>query len=326
VRLDPTWRLVTTTRHTGEGFSYEEADRCRLSVARIDATPYVADYVRTAMDSIGQRFDAWVAREADFRARAAALWARAQQPFDLGNGAWLVVAPRAAFVEPVRVDSTGALRTSVAIEARPFVVVGAPPADSGGAPAPLPDLRVRDVPDSLHVALPIHADFAALNTLLAASFVGQTVESDGRSYKVLAISAAPAGSQVQIAADVDGFFRGRLVLTGTPTFDPATNRLTMPDLDYTLATKNLLAKLGNALRHGAFRQRLRDQTAWELGPQIDTARTRLEAWLNRPVAPGVRTRGAIAQLRFRGLRLADDRVHVMVVADGVAAVELAATP
>jgi hypothetical protein len=205
------------------------------------------------------------------------------------------------------------------------VELGAAP----GAPsavAPLPNLRTRDVPDSLHVALPIHADFAALDTLLAASFVGQTVESDGRKYTVLAIGAAPAGSRVRITADVDGFFKGRLVLTGTPTFDPATGRLTMSDLDYTLATKNLLAKVGDALRHGTFRQRLCDQTAWELGPQIDTARTRLETWMNRTVAPGVRTRGAIAQLRFRGIRVAEDRVHVLLVADGTATVELAATP
>ena len=321
VHLSPSWRLETETRAAGPGFTYDETDRCRMSVARYDATPLLARRIRTAMDSIGMRFDAWVLQQVPLRARAAALWTQAQQPIDLGSGAWLVVAPVAAYAEPVGTDADGALRTSVAIQARPYLVVGPRPTVTA-APTVLPPLRPRDVPDSLHVALPVHADFAALNALLQESFVGDTVESDGRKYVVHAIEAAPAGRRVQLTADVDGFFRGRLVLVGTPVFDPATNRLVMPDLDYTLSTKNLLAKVGDALRHGTFRRRLQETTAWELGPQIDTARTQLTAALNRPVAPGVRVRGGIAQLRFTGVAVEADRVRVQLVADGAATVEL----
>jgi hypothetical protein len=324
LRLSPSWRLVTETRPLGEGFSADERNRCRFTVARFDATPYLAREVRSAMDSLGREFDRWAARQGNFRREAERLWALAQRPLDLGGGAWLVVDPVAVHAEPVLAGGDGALGTTVAVQARPYVVVGERPELT--APfRPLPPLRTQEVRDSLHVSLPIEARFEALNALLAETFAGDTIESGGRRYVVRAVSAEPVERRVRITADVEGFFDGRLVLTGTPTFDPATNRLTLPDLDYTLSTRNLLAKLGDAFGHGGFRRRLRETTAWELGPSIDTARTRLDGWLNRPLAPGVQARGGIARLRFVGVRVEGDRVRVLLVADGTAAIEMAAT-
>jgi hypothetical protein len=101
-------------------------------------------------------------------------------------------------------------------------------------------------------------------------------------------------------------------------WDGATNTLTVPDLDYTLETRNLLLKFAQWTEGVRFRDDLRNRLRFNLAPQIGQARTLAQQALNRR-AGIVQLTGTVTALRVAGLYVhpGDSTVRIIAVADGM---------
>jgi hypothetical protein len=115
----------------------------------------------------------------------------------------------------------------------------------------------------------------------------------------------------------DGDRKGRLYLRGTPVLDTARQTLSVPDISYSLESKDLALKMAKALLRNKIRKSLRGNSYLDLAALLKTNLPGLDTQLNRQLAPNLHSYGQVKQLRLIGL-LADDtmlQAQVYISAD-----------
>ena len=117
------------------------------------------------------------------------------------------------------------------------------------------------------------------------------------------VDLAALGGQEDVAGrsyavrDASGDVTGIVYLVGTPRYDPGTNEIFVPDLDYDVGSKNLLVSGVEWVKHDEVRDFIRSQARWSVGDVMQTGRAQLEMGLNRDLAPGVRLAAEVGELR-----------------------------
>ena len=93
--------------------------------------------------------------------------------------------------------------------------------------------------------------------------------------------------RVALGVRFDGALRGEGWLVGTPRLDVLREKLTVPDLDFDVATGELLVQGLEFLRTEAVLAQLREAAVLPLGDRLDSLRVKVESAINRDLADGV---------------------------------------
>ena len=189
--------------------------------------------------------------------------------------------------------------------------------------APLPDATPATAGNGFHLAVPVIAQTSVLTSQLRRALKldegGIRYPATGKYFvKPDAAELTAYGRQVVVRIHFKGSAKGTLYLTGTPTWDGATNTLSVPDLDYTLETRNLLLKIAKWTEGARFRDDLRNRLRHRSrARRLRRARTLAEQALNRR-AGIVQLTGSVTALRVAGLYVhpGDSTVRIVTVADG----------
>jgi hypothetical protein len=99
-----------------------------------------------------------------------------------------------------------------------------------------------------------------------------------------------------VALQVDGSAKGWIYLTGTPTYNSQDSTIRVPDLDFDLNTKNILADVANWLLHPQFVSALRAKIGLPIGNRLTQVKDMIESGLNRDVIPGIRLHGSVTAI------------------------------
>ena len=103
-----------------------------------------------------------------------------------------------------------------------------------------------------------------------------------------------------------------ICLPGRPVLDTARQTLTVPDIDYTLESKDLAIKLARAFFGKRIKQSLKGNSYLDLAALLRTNAPVLDAQLNRQLAPNLRSHGHVRQLRLIGLLAGDKMLQAQV--------------
>jgi len=262
--LDRNWTLRTNVT-LDRVEPLDGGGRCVLSAQglRIDATEIVLATLRTSLqDQVDILNDA--VAQVPVRSQAERAWAALQRPFSLGPDRWLTLALQS--VRYTRLDDGSSeprtLRTLVGLEVTPRLTLGpAPSPDTTSLPplASRPDNRTTtDDPDSVTVDGRI--GYERLARLVEDAIRAEAPDVFGWSIRVddVALTGLPNGMLVA-EVDLTAPAEGTLVLVGSPQIDAEQGELTLPDLDFTMETENLLARIGTWGLRNAFRDQVRQQ-------------------------------------------------------------------
>ena len=106
-------------------------------------------------------------------------------------------------------------------------------------------------------------------------------------------------------------------MVGTPAIDAVGNVLSVPDLDYTVETKNVLIKLAKFIDRDHVREDLRQRIRIDLTPQIGRAKQIAVGALQRDVGP-FRLNGTVRPPRLLGLWADPQKgVTLLTTSDGI---------
>lgn len=298
-------------------------DRCEMTFAGVDVT----ERVRTSLlaqlqDRLPQLRDRIRASVA-LRARAIEAWTRMSEPIELDDGTFLAIHPESLALTQPAIEGHF-LRVGLGLGARPEVIVGARPAI---APSPLPSAGDEVGQPGLELHVPVRIDYARVEAALADSFRlasgGVRFPSTGRRYlRPTHVSLYGYGGSIVVRLEFTGTADGVVYLTGTPTLDADDQTLSMPDLEFTLESRNVLARIAANLRADDLRADLRRRIRIDLRGPLDEVRLRLTRALRRRVGP-LELDGAVDTLRVAAL-YADPEAHAMraiVRATGVVRVD-----
>jgi hypothetical protein len=261
-----------------------------------------APVIDRAMEAATEKVRTLVRAQTKIREQMIPIWARLQEPIAVGPNVWLEIRPYAAFANVPQVTDNGQYLTIKAgLEARPQVIAGARPRAGTN---PLPPLTGTEQGPGFNVDLRAIVEYGKMTRVLRQKLVGQTFAAGdtwpARRLRVTVrdVRVQRAGHRVQISVQVTGFFRGTLHLVGTPVFRNRGNlrgEVAIRDLDYTLETRNLLARLGNRLFPNRIRSNLQANAQWDVSSELAAVYAQANQALNSEITPQARLVSTLSQ-------------------------------
>lgn len=259
-------------------------------------------------------------RDLFLRQQLGKAWDAIQAPLALTNGVSLLLDPQALALAPL--EGTGnKAGVVVNITARPRIVAGAaPPRIAGRLPSFSISTAVAD--RGFHIALATELSFEYLGKELTKKLTGASSRIRGEYISVEKVRVSGSENSIVLAVSIKGTVKGTVYLTGTPVYDESTRSLAVRNVEYTLETKQVLAKLADWMLHSGLRDSLAERASWSVGERIDAAREQLTRALNRELNPHVSVLGEIRTLAPSAVGLTPTSIRAVLLADGAVEVNV----
>lgn len=315
LRISPDWKLRGKTRVARvEPYSTETRDQCLVTVFNINVTDRVIDATKNALTSKQTMIDRRIS-SLDIKTRFEGWWHLLEKPIPLTDSVWLTINPSAVRMgQNVGVKKT--LVTALGFSASPKVVTGPMPVVT---PTPLPPLHPAAVGDGLHILMEGVIGYGLATDLVKQHLVGKKFEQAGRTFVVKdARLFGIGGGKLALELRFSGGANGRVYLVGTPRYDPSTNELYVPDLDYDVGSAGLLVQSVEWLKHDDVRDFIRNQARWSIGDVMGQGREQLMKGLNRDLAPGVHIAADVKQVQGLSVRARRANIRLRAQADAIA--------
>jgi hypothetical protein len=221
-----------------------------------------------------------------------------------------------------------ALKFGVGIDAtlRTFVQTDKPDAPPA---LPIPDLQVvPQVRGAYKLAVPIHVSLASINKVLE-PFVGKQFEFligdkkvlaevlEGRVYangpdlvlylRVIAPKVVAGVLSIKVGAFING----------TPYFDTTSRSVVLKDFDFDVNTNVLLLDKAAWFLHGKLKDEISKSLVFQVGDQLDTAKTSLANVLKKVVVSDrISLVGTVNDLSVKSVSVTGDYLSVDAEASG----------
>ncbi|HVS94974.1 MAG TPA: DUF4403 family protein, partial [Puia sp.] len=161
--------------------------------------------------------------------------------------------------------------------------------------------------------LPADYEYTFLSRLLSDSLRDRSFQYKDRQVIIKDVGIRSIGHhQVELRIDFAGSYDGRIFLRGTPVVDTAKQTLSVPDISYSLQSKDLLLKMAKTLLRGKIRRTMKGNSELDLAALLRTNLPLLNAQLNRTVTPALRTSGEIRQLKLIGLLAGEKQLQAQL--------------
>jgi hypothetical protein len=317
--LDADWKLQSRARVAEvAAASDEERDRCVVTFVGVDVTERVVQGVRDFLEANTPVIDEIVS-SVDTRTSFTGWWETLREPIELDDSIWLAISPERVRRGALR-GSGDALTVDVTLTARPSIVFG----DRPEIPVlPLPPLDSGVVASRLDLRVDARAEYGSAGRFLNEQIAGQAVDFEGRSVvidslRVYGIGGGRLAMEVLLSGDV----AARLYLTGQPVIDPTTGEISVPDLDFDVATRSILTSTVAWLNAAALREELRSRARWPGSPAVEFLATWLRSGLNRDISDELRVSGYVDSLRIVQTYALSEALLVRVAATGFASIHI----
>lgn len=323
VSVDRSWRLRTRAELLRVAPASDgDRDRCRVTILNLDLTDRVVEAARDFLEGNLDDIDS-LAHQVDLRSHVAGWWQTLQEPIRLTDSLWLAMRPEG--VQRGRVLGVGdSLDVNLALRARPTVYYGDLPAAD---PRPLPPLEDGEGADGLDLRVEARVEYQAATALLHGELQGRELEHEGRRIRVDSVRVfGVGGGRLAVEVRVSGDVSARLFLVGTPTIDPRTATISVPDLDFDVATQDMVLAAASWLGSVPLRQLLQEQASWPAAPAVEWITSWIERGLNRDLSDDLRVRGEVSSVRILGAYALKDALLVRVAIGGTARLVVAEPP
>src|SRR6186713_2319665 len=278
LNFQPDYRIRTQTRLD----QLKALDKCVVSLFSMDMTGQILDSIRSSINGFCRTFDETISG-LDFSGYLHQTAARAWQRTPIGPYGYLSVNPSAIRIGTLNY-SRDSLSINVGVSCRPELV-----SDSNkktmAAPI-LPPLSAAGVHNGLAIYLPVSYDYGFITKIANDSLRNRSFLFKGRTVIIKEVAFKGIGHhQVEIRIDFAGSRKGRLYLRGTPVLDTAKQALNVPDISYTLESRDLALKMARSLLRNKIRKSLRGNSYLDLAALLKANMPSLDAQMNRQLAP-----------------------------------------
>ena len=290
--LTPDWRLKTTTRVLELApVSREERDQCEISAAKIDVTQKIADAARGAAEKALVGLDEKLSRVSVAKP-IGNIWLTLQRPISISGGTlWLLFQPQAiSFGGITATDST--LTARLALLAQPRMLSGARPPDGTN---PLPKLgRGVEGGDTAAVALDALLVYPAATKLIGKALVGKKFGPRWRTITVEGVTVLPAGKgRILLSLELKGRARGTVNVVGTPSYDQATDTISVKDIGFDVNTEAYLGKAAGWLISGPLLDFVQKNAQFPSSALMEEVLKLANKNINRELSDGIFLRGSL---------------------------------
>jgi hypothetical protein len=287
-------------------------DKCLVTALNMDLTGTIVDSIRAAVHLFGKELDASVAA-LDLRALTGALSDQLTKEQALKGYGFLQIRPAGIALAPLQLRGDS-LYTTLGFQAYPEVYSKSMP---NPVPPALPALTTQNSASGFVLRTNVHYDYQTLDSILNQSLGNRSFFIEGKQILVQHIDMSGLSNQrVQLKVEFDGFKQGTITLSGKPILDLNTQTLRVPDLDYDLATRDWLLRIGNALFAKQLLASLRNYATVPVQDLFQRNRNTLDALFNQEIRKGIWTKGQTNTFRLTGLVVEENQMRCQIELSG----------
>jgi hypothetical protein len=265
--LTSDWHLKTRTKLLDlSPFSRDERDQCEISAAKIDVTNKIADGARGGLEKALVGLDQKLSR-ISLAKPIGGIWATLQRPISISKGTlWLQIQPQAiSFAGITATDSN--LTARLALLSQPRMLSGPRPPDGSN---PLPKL-------------------------IGKALVGKAFGPTWRKVKIESLAILPAGrGRMLLALGLKGRAHGTVNVTAAPNYDPATDLITLKELQFDVNAEAYLGKAAGWLISGPLLNLVQENAKIPAAVLMKEVLELANKNINRELSKGIFLRGALS--------------------------------
>lgn len=308
VDLLPQYQVRTSTRIE----KLQPRDKCVVSLLNTDMTKEVTDSIRSSIESYTRSFDGFVqsinnnALLQDWRSNGNRVFPVSQYGFLNLNPSALRVG-RFNYTKDTLFFSVGFQGTprfssdSQSIVTRMY----------------LPAFNIAESPSGISTYLDAYYEYSFLSGLLNDSLRNKPFEVEGRVFFIKNIHlSGTEDNKLLIDVDFDGNRKGTLHLSGTFVLDTARQLLTMPDISFSLDSRDMFVNIAKGLFRKKIMKKLVDQSVFDLGELIRNNKKVIEARFNQQLNDWLFTKGEFQDLKLVGLLSVRKGIQIQIFLKG----------
>jgi hypothetical protein len=274
-------------------------DKCTVCVFDIDITTQVMKGLKDELDlakkAIEDSFGV-----VDVKPQVQQLWNKLNVSYNLYGLGWLKINP-----QKIRLTSLVARNDSLHI----FLGMTAKPVISFEKTADLmtlaPNIDNSISKPGFNIFLDAVLNYDSLSTIINAQLKGKEFDlSQGKSKKVLVVEDCriygTGNEKLIIKMRFSGSNSGVAYFTGKPFYDATKKKIEVRDIDFDVKTKSLLLKSADWLFNKRITNEIARVSKFDLSSYIDTAKIMINKQLNTEWIKGVKSIGAINDLKISG--------------------------
>jgi hypothetical protein len=287
-------------------------DKCTVSLLQTDMTAEIMDSIRSSVETYTSGFDQFVQTLnnhqilQNWRARGNTVVPVSKYGF-LNLNPSLLRMGKFNYIKDTLVFSIG-FNGSPQFSSDSLSIV---------TPAYLPDFRNIESPSGVATYLNTVYSYKSLSGLLNDSLRNKPFEVEGRTFVIRNIElGGTEEGKIRIDLRFAGYKSGTLHLMGTPVLDSARQVISMPDISFSVDSRDMLVNIGKGLFRKRIVKQLKNQSVLDLAALIDKNKTAIEKRLNQPLNDWLSTTGKFAELKVVGLLSQKETIQIQVFFKG----------
>jgi len=289
-----------------------------LDASGLDLTPlplvdtFLRTFIEKQLDSYWTSLDASVQTVWKELAKPARLDGLAESPFR--RSSWLQLRPVSLAVSNVGTDADSVV-FRCQLKATPLITFGDEPTPDVG---PLKGHTLSGNPEDdseTRLRLQTVVGFQEVEDLLRRELCNKPLEFGPR--KLLATNAmlTAEGNRVKVSLACTQPFQGVIHLVGTPQYSAKAKALAIPDLDYSIETKDLLSKAAAWVFQSRLRELIKESAVVDLREQLGPLHESVKSG-SLTVHDGIALEYAFPTLALESVKVTKKAFHLILLAKG----------
>lgn len=285
-------------------------EKCTVSMFNLDITQQVMDSIKSSTNAFCYSMDS-VVNGLDFSSTTRALAERINKKIPLGRYGYIKINPSAVKMGKMNMVKD-TLQATMGISCFPELHSDS---TNNYTASFLPPLQNADLPSGITVFTNAKYDYPFINSLINQLVKDTSFEVEGRTVilKNVHISGADNG-KVELTVDFEGDKKGSLFLVGTPRLDTARQIISIPDLDYSLKSHDIILNVGKTLFGNKILRTLREKATIHITDIVEHNRKNIDAQLNKKIMEGAFSTGTLTDIRVLALVVGKDVLQAQTCA------------
>ncbi len=269
-------------------------DPCAITFANININNVLLDQLKPQLGSFAKMIDQEVAKQ-DLKPYVMPVWKALQEDIKIDQVGYLRFQPQQLSLGELAMN--GSLLTfSIGLKAAPVIT----PESQSKPVTALPNLSAYQKGNGFEVYTDLAMNYDSLSKQVFSTIQNESFALGKEKIRVTYMKLFPANEKLGVEVGFTGTKKGVFYLLGNPEFDSKTGHLKLKNVEYDIATKNVLIKSAKWLLDETIRKKLEEQMDFDMSALVQDTKKSINESLNQKMDYGVQLKGLLTSLDIVG--------------------------
>jgi len=271
VELTSNYRIKSSTSFT----EFTPIDPCRVTFAQININDVLMGQIRPELGNLAKMIDTEIGKQ-DLKPYILPVWKALQEDIQIPSTGYLRFQPQSLSVSEINMNGS-VLNFNVGLTAIPTIQSTPWNKPSSG----LPTLSPYKKGSGFEVYTDLKMNYDSLSKQLFDIMKTESYALGKEKINITSLRLFPAGEKLGVAVGFAGTKKGMFYLLGNPAFDNSKASLALKNVEYDIATKNVLIKTAKWMMDETIRKKLEEQMVFDLSDLMNLTKKSIAESLNQ---------------------------------------------